>query len=60
MLGDPNYYSRAGFKAGHGLKPPYKLEFPEAWMALELREGVLSTIKGTVRCAASLNAPELW
>jgi len=60
VLGDPNYYSRTGFRSGHGLKPPYELDYPEAWMAIELKEGTLSTIKGTIQCAASLNSPELW
>ena len=60
VLGDPNYYSRTGFKAGHKLKPPYELEYPEAWMARELKIGVLEKIEGSVQCAASLNSPELW
>ena len=27
-LGDLNYYTRTGFKAGHNLESPYKLEYP--------------------------------
>lgn len=60
VLGDPKYYGRAGFKAGHHITPPYKLEYPDAWMALELREGALKSVKGMVRCAASLSSPEHW
>ncbi len=60
VLGDPNYYTRTGFKAGHNLEAPYKLEHPEAWMAQELVEGVLTKTQGTVRCASSLNSPEHW
>ncbi|MEH6472068.1 MAG: N-acetyltransferase [Halopseudomonas sp.] len=60
VLGDPNYYCRSGFKTGLHLKPPYALQYPEAWMALELTEGALLTITGTVQCAASLSSPELW
>jgi len=60
VLGDPNYYSRAGFHAGHDLEPPYDLEYPEAWMALELQPGALAGIHGVVRCADSLHSPELW
>ncbi|MDJ0926836.1 MAG: N-acetyltransferase [Gammaproteobacteria bacterium] len=60
VLGDPNYYSRTGFQAGHSLKPPHALRYPEAWMALELVEGALENTRGTVRCAASLSAPEYW
>ena len=41
VLGDPNYYTRTGFKAGHNLKAPYKLEYPGEWMVQGLVEGVL-------------------
>ena len=60
VLGDPNYYSRTGFKTGHNIYPPYNLEYPEAWMAQELKKGALKDIKGTVQCATSLSAPEHW
>lgn len=60
VLGDPNYYSRAGFSAGHGLRPPYPLAYPEAWMARELVEGALTDVQGKVLCAATLMAPEHW
>ena len=60
VYGDPNYYTRTGFKAGHNLKAPYKLEYPDAWLAQGLVEGVLSKSQGVVRCALSLSSPELW
>jgi len=61
VYGDPNYYMRTGFKAGHNLKPPHKLKYPEeAWMAQELVEGMLTRMQGVVRCASSLNSPEHW
>ena len=62
VLGDPNYYSRTGFEPvnGYNLKPPYKLEYPEAWMVLELKQGALKKAEGVVRCASSLDSPELW
>lgn len=60
VLGDPNYYSRTGFKAAHNLKPPYELEYPEAWMAQELREGILCKTQGIVKCAVSLSSPKHW
>ena len=61
VYGDPDYYMRTGFKAGHNLKPPYKLQYPdEAWMAQELVAGILSRTQGTVRCALSLSSPEYW
>lgn len=49
VLGDPAYYSRTGFKAGHHLIPPYELECPKAWMAQELRVGAFEAVKGPVR-----------
>ena len=61
VYGDPNYYMRTGFEAGHNLKAPYELEYPEeAWMAQELVEGTLAKTQGIVQCASSLNSPELW
>ncbi len=60
VLGDPNYYSRTGFKAEHNIEPPYKLEYPEAWQALELKSGAIKKIKGIAQCANSLNSSELW
>lgn len=38
VLGEPDYYSRTGFEASHSISPPYELEYPEAWMAQELKE----------------------
>jgi len=61
VYGDPNSYMRTGFMAGHNLKPPHKLEYPEeAWMAQELVESILTKTQGIVQCASSLNSPELW
>ncbi len=61
VYGDPDYYMRTGFKAGHNLKPPHKLKYPEeAWMAQELVETILTNTQGTVRCALSLDSPEYW
>ena len=60
VYGDPDYYNRTGFKTRHHIDPPYPLQYPDAWMALELRDGVLDSIKGTIKCAESLNSPEYW
>jgi putative acetyltransferase len=60
VYGDPNYYKRTGFKAGHNLKPPYNLEYPEAWMVKELTQGALAKAEGMVKCASSLNSQEYW
>ena len=60
VLCDPRYYSRAGFHTARDLEPPYPLDYPEAWMVQELREGTLERVTGAVRCATSLSAPEHW
>jgi len=60
VLGDPNYYSRVGFRAGHNIEPPYELAYPEAWMALELAPGKLERAAGVARCASALSSPEHW
>lgn len=60
VLGDPAYYSRCGFSAGHDISPPYELPYPEAWMATELAPGALANISGRVQCAESLMQREYW
>lgn len=60
VLGDPNYYERSGFKAGHKVLAPYELEYPEAWLAKELKIGVLSEVRGVAKCASVLMSKEHW
>jgi predicted N-acetyltransferase YhbS len=60
VLGDPAYYSRSGFYTEHNIQPPYSLPYPEAWMALALQGSALMQVKGRIRCADALNAPEHW
>ena len=60
VLGDPNYYTRTGFTAEHNIEPPYKLPYPEAWMAKELKSGTLGIVSGVAQCASALMAPEHW
>jgi putative acetyltransferase len=61
VYGDPDYYIRTGFKAGHNLRPPHKLKYPaETWMAQELVENTLINTQGLVRCALALDSPEYW
>ena len=38
------------------LESPYKLEYPEAWMAQELVEEMLAKTQGMVLCALPLNS----
>ncbi len=60
VLGDPDYYRRAGFHTNHYIKPPYDIPYPEAWQAQALVDGALSNLNGTVRCADALHVPEHW
>jgi predicted N-acetyltransferase YhbS len=60
VLGDPNYYSRTGFRSNHGIVAPYELLDADAWMGLELIDGALSRVHGKIRCALSLSSPEYW
>ncbi len=60
VLGDPNYYSRAGFHHHHDLQAPYPVPFTEAWMALELTPDALQRTSGRVDCCEPLMAPEHW
>ncbi len=60
VLGDPKYYNRTGFKAEHDIEPPYKLDYPEAWLAQELRTGAFDNVSGAIQCATSLRSPAHW
>ncbi len=64
VLGYPEYYPRSGFKpAGAvGLNAPYKIpeKNEDAWMVLELKQGIIGSIKGQVKCADTLNQPLYW
>lgn len=60
VLGDPNYYGRMGFAAGHLISAPYDLEYPEAWIAQELETDVLSKLKGVAKCCSSLMRWDYW
>jgi len=60
VLGDPNYYNRTGFKAGHSVSAPYPLEYPEAWMVQELKPGSLPQKQAVAKCCTSLMVPEHW
>ena len=64
VLGHPEYYPRFGFRpAGKlGFAAPYPIppEHEDAWMVLELQQGVIDSVSGTVMCAEALNQPEHW
>ena len=64
VLGHPEYYPRYGFKpAGvQGFDAPYPIpeEHANAWMVQELRQGIIGSVSGKVKCADMLNKPEHW
>lgn len=60
VYGDPGYYGRHGFRAGHAIEPVFKLACPAGWLALELQAGALAGARGKVRCAGPLNDPGHW
>jgi putative acetyltransferase len=60
VLGDPDYYRRAGFHRNHHIATPHEIPYPEAWLALELQPDILTNATGTLRCADALAAPEYW
>lgn len=55
VLGDPRYYSRFGFTraSDYGLGNDYNAD--EHFMALELKEGALGDLRGTVKYAPEFN-----
>ena len=64
VLGYPKYYARCGFiTAGvHGFETPYTIpeEHATAWMVQELKEGVIGSVKGKIKCSQVLNQPHHW
>ena len=64
VLGHPEYYPRFGFRPAGvlGLSAPYPIleKNADAWMVLALCEGVIGNVRGTVRCAHSLDKEEYW
>ncbi|MEA2082230.1 MAG: N-acetyltransferase [Elusimicrobiota bacterium] len=61
VYGDPQYYSRFGFKTdpAKNFIPQYTLQFPEGWQALKLNSAVFPG-GGAIACVDSLNNPDLW
>ena len=61
VYGDPQYYSRFGFKTdlAKNFTPQHYLQYPEGWHALKLNSAVFPE-GGTIACVDSLNNPDLW
>lgn len=62
VLGDPAYYTKAGFVPAFpfGLRAPYPIVAQEAWMVRSLAPEVLGCVTGVVGCAQSLAEPAYW
>ena len=64
VLGYPDYYRRFGFvTAGtEGLMAPFPIEEKnvDAWMVQSLVKNRLGSVRGTVRCAATMEKEEYW
>jgi putative acetyltransferase len=60
VLGHPDYYPRFGFSST--LAKPIRNPFnsPDAWMALELRNGALASVRGCARYARAFGLPCEW
>ena len=61
VYGDPQYYSRFGFKTdlAQNFTPPYTIQYPEGWQAMKLNSTVFPE-SGKIKCVNSLNDPKLW
>ena len=60
--GDPNYYSKVGFKPADAktVPPPQALNHPHGWQAQSLTDQPLAPLKGPSRCVAALDHPDYW
>ena len=62
VYGDPKFYSKFGFnaKAAARYSPPYKLQYPFGWLALNLGDEESTEHTFKISCVASLCDPTLW
>ena len=62
VYGDPNYYSRFGFKVekSYLFVPPYELQFPHGWQNLSFNNSPLPSSPIEFSCAPPLQKSELW
>ena len=60
--GDPEFYSKVGFKliTEQLVKAPFKLTYPEGWLAQSLVSDEIEPILGKSYCVEALNKPEYW
>ncbi len=60
--GDPNFYSKVGFKCITETiaKAPFELSQPEGWLCQSLVGDEIKPIAGNSRCVKALNKAEYW
>ncbi|GIU22388.1 N-acetyltransferase [Shewanella schlegeliana] len=60
--GDPNYYSKVGFKqiSEDIIKAPLAMTYPEGWLGQSLTADALQPISGRCTCVSALNNAEYW
>lgn len=60
--GDPNFYSKVGFKPLQEarLPAPYPLSMPHGWLALSLTGSDLPHAQNRPTCASAFRNPEIW
>lgn len=60
--GDPKYYSKVGFApvAEDFAAPPFRLRFPEGWLAQSLSDRRFSPLRGACTCVKAFDDPVFW
>ena len=60
--GDPDFYSRTGFRTitEDIAKAPFKLTYPQGWLAQSLVGDRIDPLEGTPTCVSALNRQQYW
>jgi len=60
--GDPGYYTKSGFNVitEDQIAAPYKLQFPEGWLAQSLNGKPLPNLAEPCRCVDAFADPQFW
>ena len=60
--GDPNYYSKVGFRpiSEQVVSAPFKLSQPEGWLAQSLDGGAIKPMQRATTCVEAFNDPAIW